>query len=216
MVIRASRMHSSAAGEPDQTREKDSRCTANSPTRRPTESGPRSASVRVGSLLIGSGGLKVGGTRRLACVSQWPTIAFRCSLQQTLRIFGCEASEQCQERILRRSYQRFSTTRNHPLWRKVSRPQTEQHGRFVIAESIRSLCKLADAGCGACEKVWSRMLADGHRKHPLAGIEAERVMPRAGIAQPEMFAAPDLPAVAKESLIAIRGESFSQEQLAFA
>ena len=60
------------------------------------------------------------------------------------------------------------------------------------------------------------MLADRYGEHPLAGIEAERVMPRARIAQPEMFAAPQLPAVAKESLIAIRWESFSQKQLAFA
>src|SRR6266849_2612403 len=50
----------------------------------------------------------------------------RCCRQQTLLTSFCEASAECQERIFRRSSQRFSTTRNHPLWRRVSSPQTEQ------------------------------------------------------------------------------------------
>ena len=45
----------------------------------------------------------------------------------------CDASEECQDRILRRSNQRFSITRYHPVCRKVSRPQTEQGERFAIA-----------------------------------------------------------------------------------
>src|ERR1700688_4216581 len=85
---------------------------------------------------MGSGGLRVGGGRRLAWFSQWSMSVLRCSRQQTLFISFCVASEECHERILRRSSQRFSTTRNHPVWRKVSRPQTEQGERFVIGLSI--------------------------------------------------------------------------------
>src|SRR5882762_4254428 len=69
----------------------------------------------------------------------------RCCLQQTLFMSFCEASDECQERILRRSSQRFSTTRNHPVWRKVSRPQTEQGERFVIGLSIGVLLTSSQA-----------------------------------------------------------------------
>src|SRR5271157_6631697 len=65
--------------------------------------------------------------------------ALRCSRQQTLFMSFCEASEECQERILRRSSHRFSTTRNHPVWPKVSRPQTEQEVRFRIGEFMTTL-----------------------------------------------------------------------------
>ena len=54
-------------------------------------------------------------------------------LQQTLFMSFCVASEACHDRILRRSSHRFSTTRNHLAWRKLSSPQTEQGARFVIA-----------------------------------------------------------------------------------
>src|SRR5208282_184518 len=100
MVMRASRMHSSAAAEPDQTREKDSRCTANSPTRRPMAWGPRSKSARVGSLPMGSGGWCVGGRRRVARVSQWAMSALRCCRQQTLFMSFCEAGEESRTHAL--------------------------------------------------------------------------------------------------------------------
>src|ERR1700730_18482234 len=87
---------------------------------------------------MGGGGMRAGGRRRLAWVSQWSMSVLRCSRQQTLFMSFCEASAECQERILRRSSQRFSTTRNHPVWRKVSRPQTEQGERFVIGLSSAS------------------------------------------------------------------------------
>src|SRR5258708_19888350 len=94
---------------------------------------------------MGSGGLRAGGRRRLAWFSQWSISVLRCSRQQTLFMSFCEASEECQEGILRRSSQRFSTTRNHPVWRKVSRPQTEQGERFVIGLSIRVLLPRSQA-----------------------------------------------------------------------
>jgi len=52
--------------------------------------------------------VRAGGRRRLAWFSQWSMSVLRCSLQQTLFIPFCEASAECQERILRRSSQRFS------------------------------------------------------------------------------------------------------------
>ena len=95
--------------------------------------------LATGRCPIGSGARKcAGGKRRLACVSQCAISVFRCSRQQTLFMSFCAASEECQERILSRSSHRFSTTRNHPLWRTVSSPQTEQGGRFDGEYALRN------------------------------------------------------------------------------
>ena len=140
---------------------------------------------------MGSGGLRAGGRRKLAWFSQWSMSVLRCSRQQTLFMSFCEASEECQERILKRSSQRFSTTRNHPAWRKVSRPQTEQGERFVIGLSIGVLLTSSQA--------LTRALVEGDGRHPLGGVKTEREVRGAGVAEPEMFTSAELPPVAVES-----------------
>src|ERR1700687_3087112 len=116
---------------------------------------------------MGRGGLRAGGRRRLAWFSQWSMSVLRCSRQQTLFMSFCEASEECQERILRRSSQRFSTTRNHPVWRKVSRPQTVQGERFVIGLSISPFDTRSSVDRGAGQEARTRALAERGGKYPV-------------------------------------------------
>lgn len=149
---------------------------------------------------MGSGGLCAGGRRRLAWFSQWAMSVLRCCLQQTLFMSFYEASEECHERILRRSSQRFSTTRNHPLWRKVSSSQTEQDERFVIGISISlPFDNQSSVDCGGGQEAWTRALAEGDSQHPEVGVETECEVRGAGVAEPEMFTPTDLPPVAIES-----------------
>jgi hypothetical protein len=83
-------MHSSDSRDPDHTRENDSRCTASSPSSRPTARGPKSKSARLGSLPIGIGALWDRGNRRLACVSQMRYEPLQTtSAAYTLNVFLC-------------------------------------------------------------------------------------------------------------------------------
>jgi hypothetical protein len=160
---------------------------------------------------MGSGGLRAGGRRKLAWFSQWSMSVLRCSRQQTLFMSFCEASEECEERILRRSSQRFSTTRNHPAWRRVSRPQTEQGERFVIGVSIGVLLASSQALTrGSGQEAWTRALVEEDGQHPLGGVKTEREV-RGGVAEPEMFTSAELPPVAVESAAGVRRQSFRQE-----
>src|ERR1700686_577545 len=143
-------------------------------------------------------------------------IVLRWCLQQTLFMFFCVASEECQERILRRSSQRFSTTRYHPVRRNVSRPQTEQGKRFVIGLSISPFDTRSSVDRGAGQEAWIRALAEWDGKHPVGRVETKREMNGAGVAEPEMFTPPELPPVAFESAAGVSRKSFGQKQLAFA
>jgi len=154
--MRASTIASSVAGEPVHTREKASRKTDSSPTSFPDASGPSAAPSGPGSLVTGIGSLGCGRRPRLASSSQKPIRILRCSRPHALLKPWCEASDGCQVNILRRSSHRFSTTRNHPSRRNVSRPQTLQGGRFVTGEPMIFLIK-------PCSRTQLAPLADGGR-----------------------------------------------------
>ena len=86
----------------------------------------------------------------------------RCSRQQTLFMSFCEASEECQERILRRSSQRFSTTRNHPVWPKGVEAANGARRAFCDRVIHRvpfltavSLNKQSSVDCGAGQEAWT-------------------------------------------------------------
>src|ERR1700716_1209637 len=135
----------------------------------------------------------------------------RCCLQQTLFMFFCEASEECQEKILRRSSQRFSTTRNHPARRNVSRPQTEQGKRFAIRLSISPFDTRSDVDRSAGQEAWTRALTECDGKQPVERVEPKREVNRAGVAEPEMFTPAQLPPVVVESPDGVRRKCFREE-----
>ncbi len=139
--MRASTIAFSVAGEPVHTREKASRNTDSSPTSFPDASGPSSASSGPGLLVTGMSWFACGSRPRLASSSQKPIRILRCSRPHALLKPWWEASEGCHVNTLRRSSHRFSTTRNQPSRRNVSRPQTLQGGRFVTGEPMIFLIK---------------------------------------------------------------------------
>jgi hypothetical protein len=159
------------------------------------------------------------GQRRVACwrkaqaglVSPVVDERFEMLTAATLFMSFCEASEECQERILRRSSQRFSTTRNHPGWRRVSRPQTEHGERFVIGLSIGVLLTSSQALTGSGQESLTRALVEGDGQHPLGGVKTEREVRGAGVAEPEMSPRRSFRRLPSKAPLASQGQSFRQE-----
>jgi hypothetical protein len=69
---------------------------------------------------------------------------------------------------------------------------------------------------GAGEEVWPLSVAEGDRHHPLSRVKTKREMRRAGVAEPEVFPATELPPGTVETGVEIRRKSFRQKKLAFA
>jgi hypothetical protein len=72
----------------------------------------------------------------------------------------------------------------------------------------------ADSGAG--EESWARVLLQWHGQHAEGGVEPQRKVRAAVVAQPEMFPPMKLPPVAVEFRAEFRGKSFRQEQFTFA
>ena len=68
---------------------------------------------------------------------------------------------------------------------------------------------------GASHEAWTRALAQGDSQHPEGGVETEREMSGADVAEPEVFTSPEFPPVAVESSAEVGGKSLRQKQLAF-
>src|SRR5713101_6419782 len=75
----------------------------------------------------------------------------------------------------------------------------------------RPLDKQSSVDCGAGQEAWTRALAEGDGQHPLVGVETEREVSGAGVAEPEVLTPAELPPVAVETAVQVRRESFRQE-----
>ena len=79
-----------------------------------------------------------------------------------------------------------------------------------------SLLTISGVGCGAGEEVRTGALAEGDGQHPETGVETEREVSGAGVAEPEMFTPAELAPIAVERNAEVSRKGFRQKQLAFA
>src|ERR1017187_3686512 len=71
-----------------------------------------------------------------------------------------------------------------------------------------ALCKSASVASCAGEESWTRALAEGDGQHPQGGVETEREVRGAGVAEPEMFTPAKFSPVAIESRVEVRRKGF--------
>jgi hypothetical protein len=90
-------------------------------------------------------------------------------------------------------------------------------GRFKVGRFIASPFRQStDIAVRARQESRFGSRAKGDRQHPECGIKPEGKVRRADVAQPEVFAPPELPPVAIESGVGAGRKSFRQKQLALA
>jgi len=75
----------------------------------------------------------------------------------------------------------------------------------------RPLNKQSSVDRGAGQEAWTRALAEGDSQHPLGGVETEREMSAAGVAEPEVFTPAELPPITVETAAEVRRERFREE-----